>query len=141
MNTEKPFVVDTDSSQTICFTFGREDLSLRSQIKVHDLPNSIIRMTFRNTILPAPGQPAKDAISKPMNKRSSLYAFPKKKIPSYPASPRCHPDFFPKPCPSATNLAERKAATRRQNNLAEPTTLPPPSPDIHFVFFLRRLLL
>lgn len=34
-------------------------------------------MTFRNTILPAPGQPAKDAISKPMNKRSSLYVFPK----------------------------------------------------------------
>lgn len=36
-------------------------------------------MTLRNTILPAPGQPAKDTISKPMTKRSSLYALPKKK--------------------------------------------------------------
>lgn len=101
-------------------------------------------MTLRNTILPAPGQPAKDTISKPMTKRSSLYALPKKEEnSSHLPSPQCHPNSFPKPCPSATNLAERKAATRRQNNLAKPTiTLPPPSaPDIHLVVILGRLLL
>lgn len=100
-------------------------------------------MTLRNTILPAPGQPAKDAISKPMTKRSSLYAFPEKHNSSRLPSPQCHPNSFPKPCSSAANLAERKAATRRQNKLAKPTiTLPPPSaPDIHLVAILGRLLL
>lgn len=46
-------------------------------------------MTLRNTILPAPGQPAKDTISKPMTERSSLYALPKKKK-IHPISPPPH---------------------------------------------------
>lgn len=48
---------------------------------------------------------------------------------------------IPKSSPSATNLAERKAATRRQHNLADPTApAHPAAPNVHFVI-LRRLLL